>query len=141
MRPPVSIGRREEGNARRSRRISARSVEILLYSGACRYIINSPSIKIVLVRSLVTAMIGGRLIALMPLVARDLLHGGARTYGIMLSAFGLGAVIGALNITKMHKRMSGEAASAPARCRHYGSGAERRVNIDRAHCSLRAHLG
>ncbi len=34
----------------------------------------------------------------MPLVARDLLHGGAQTYGIMLGAFGMGAVIGALNI-------------------------------------------
>lgn len=60
-----------------------------------RYIINSPSIKIVLARSMVTGVIGGAIIALMPLVARDLLHGGAQTYGIMLSAFGLGAVIGA----------------------------------------------
>lgn len=32
----------------------------------------------------------------MPLVPRDLLHGGALTYGVMLSAFGVGAVIGAL---------------------------------------------
>lgn len=75
-----------------------------------RYIINSPAIKIVLVRSMVTGVIGGAIIALMPLVARDLLHGGAQTYGIMLSAFGLGAVIGALNITEVRKRMSGEAA-------------------------------
>ena len=46
----------------------------------------------------------------MPLVARDLLHGGAQTYGIMLGAFGMGAVIGALNIAEVRKRMSGEAA-------------------------------
>lgn len=75
-----------------------------------RYIINSPSIKIVLVRSMVLGLIGGSIIALMPLVVRDLLSGGAQTYGTMLSAFGLGAVTGALNITKMRKRMSGEAA-------------------------------
>ncbi|WOH52427.1 MFS transporter [Bradyrhizobium sp. sBnM-33] len=75
-----------------------------------RYIINSPSIKIVLTRSMVTGVIGGAIIALMPLVARDLLHGGAETYGIMLGAFGLGAVVGALNITEVRKRMSGEAA-------------------------------
>ncbi|OSJ34121.1 MFS transporter [Bradyrhizobium japonicum] len=75
-----------------------------------RYVSNSPSIKIVLTRSMVTGVIGGAIIALMPLVARDLLHGGAQTYGIMLSAFGLGAVIGALNITEVRKRMSGEAA-------------------------------
>jgi MFS family permease len=75
-----------------------------------RYIANSPSIKIVLVRTLVTGLIGGSLSALMPLVARDLLHGGAQTYGIMLGAFGMGAVIGALNIAEVRKRLSGEAA-------------------------------
>ncbi|UPJ79389.1 MFS transporter [Bradyrhizobium sp. 183] len=75
-----------------------------------RYIVNSPSIRIVLTRSLVTGVIGAAITALMPLVARDLLRGGAPTYGIMLSAFGLGAVIGALFITELRKRMSGEAA-------------------------------
>ena len=75
-----------------------------------RYIANSPSIRIVLARTLVTGMIGGSVSALMPLVARDLLHGGAQTYGIMLGAFGMGAVIGALNIAEVRKRMSGEAA-------------------------------
>ncbi len=75
-----------------------------------RYIANSPSIRIVLARTLVTGIIGGSVSALMPLVARDLLHGGAQTYGIMLGAFGMGAVIGALNIAEVRKRMSGEAA-------------------------------
>jgi predicted MFS family arabinose efflux permease len=75
-----------------------------------RYIANSPSIRIVLTRTLVTGLIGGSVSALMPLVARDLLHGGAQTYGIMLGAFGMGAVIGALNIAEVRKRMSGEAA-------------------------------
>jgi predicted MFS family arabinose efflux permease len=75
-----------------------------------RYIANSPPIRIVLARTLVTGLIGGSVSALMPLVARDLLHGGAQTYGIMLGAFGVGAVIGALNITEVRKRMSGEAA-------------------------------
>ena len=55
-----------------------------------RYIANSPSIRIVLARTLVTGIIGGSVSALMPLVARDLLHGGAQTYGIMLGAFGVG---------------------------------------------------
>src|SRR5262249_61603374 len=63
-----------------------------------RYITNSPSIKIVLTRTLVTGIIGGSVSALMPLIARDLLHGGAQTYGVMLGAFGMGAVVGALNI-------------------------------------------
>ena len=75
-----------------------------------RYITNSPSIRIVLIRTLVTGLIGGSVSALMPLVARDLLHSGAQTYGVMLGAFGMGAVIGALNIAEVRKRMSGEAA-------------------------------
>ncbi len=80
-----------------------------MVSGA-RYITNSPSIRIVLIRTLVTGLIGGSVSALMPLVTRDLLHGGAQTYGIMLGAFGMGAVIGALNIAEVRRRMSGEAA-------------------------------
>lgn len=75
-----------------------------------RYVANSPAIKIVLARAMVTGVIGGAIVALMPLVARDLLDGGAQTYGIMLSAFGVGAVIGAVNIPELRKRMSGEAA-------------------------------
>jgi MFS family permease len=75
-----------------------------------RYIANSPSIRIVLTRTFVTGVIGGAISALMPLVARDLLHGGALTYGIILGAFGVGAVIGALNIGAIRQRMSGEAA-------------------------------
>ena len=63
-----------------------------------RYIANSPSIKIVLTRTLVTGIFGGSVSALMPLVARDLLHGGAQTYGVTLGAFGMGAVIGAMNM-------------------------------------------
>ncbi|MET4484130.1 putative MFS family arabinose efflux permease [Bradyrhizobium sp. F1.13.3] len=80
-----------------------------IVSGA-RYITNSPSIKIVLVRSMLTGLIGGGIIALMPIVARDLLQGGAQTYGLLLSAFGLGAVVGAVYIPEMRKRLSGEAS-------------------------------
>jgi MFS family permease len=48
--------------------------------------------------------------ALMPIVARDLLHGGAQTYGVMLGAFGMGAVIGALNISTLRRRLGDEAS-------------------------------
>ncbi|TWB86048.1 putative MFS family arabinose efflux permease [Bradyrhizobium macuxiense] len=75
-----------------------------------RYIANSPSIKIALTRALATNVIGSSILALMPLVARDVLHGGAQTYGLMLGAFGLGGVIGALCIGEVRNRMSGEAA-------------------------------
>ncbi len=75
-----------------------------------RYITNSPSIKIVLTRTLVMGLMGGSASALMPLIVRDLLHGGAQMYGIMLGAFGMGAVIGALNIGEIRKRFNGESA-------------------------------
>src|SRR3984957_13193935 len=73
-----------------------------------RYIVHSPPIRIVLGRTLVTGIAGGSVSALMPIVARDLLHGGAQTYGIMLGAFGMGAVIGALNISKLRGRLGDE---------------------------------
>ena len=75
-----------------------------------RYIMNSPAIRIVLGRTLATGIAGGSVAALMPLVARDLLHGGAQTYGIMLGAFGMGAVIGALNLPRLRAHLSGEAS-------------------------------
>jgi MFS family permease len=75
-----------------------------------RYIINSPSIRIVLARTFITGFAGGSISALMPLVARDLLQGGPQMYGIMLGAFGMGAVLGALNIGTMRRRLSGEAS-------------------------------
>lgn len=74
-----------------------------------RYIVNSPGIIVLLTRSLVLGTLGASLIALMPFIARDLLHGGAGTYGVILSAFGLGSVIGAINQTHVKMRMSDEA--------------------------------
>ena len=73
-----------------------------------RYILHSPSIRIVLGRTLVTGIAGGSVSALMPIVTRDLLHGGAQTYGVMLGAFGMGAVIGALNISTLRGRLGDE---------------------------------
>ncbi|MBI5129308.1 MAG: MFS transporter [Rhodopseudomonas palustris] len=75
-----------------------------------RYIANSPSIRIVLTRTLITGIAGSSVLALMPLVARDVLKSGAETYGILLGAFGVGAVIGALNVGPVRERLSSEAA-------------------------------
>ena len=73
-----------------------------------RYIVHSPPIRIVLGRTLVTGIAGGSVSALMPIVTRDLLHGGAQTYGVMLGTFGMGAVIGALNIATLRGRLGDE---------------------------------
>lgn len=75
-----------------------------------RYIMHSPSIRIVLYRTLVTGIAGGSVLALLPLVARDILHGSAQTYGIMLGCFGMGGVLGAVNISSIRARLSSEGA-------------------------------
>jgi MFS family permease len=75
-----------------------------------RYVIHSPPIRVVLGRTFLVGIIGGSITALMPLVARNLLGGGAQIYGIMLGAFGMGAVIGALNIPRIRARFSSEAS-------------------------------
>lgn len=74
-----------------------------------RYVVHSPTLRIVLWRTLSTGIGGSAILALMPLIARDLLGGGAQTFGIMLGAFGMGAVIGALNVGTA-RRFSTEAA-------------------------------
>jgi hypothetical protein len=75
-----------------------------------RYIVHSPSIRIVLARTLVVGIAGSSVSALLPIVTRDLLHGGAQTYGVMLGAFGMGAVIGAITISALRARLGAEAS-------------------------------
>jgi len=65
---------------------------------------------VVLWRTLATGIGGTSILALMALIARDMLGGGAQTFGIMLGAFGMGAVVGALNVETMRKQFSSEVA-------------------------------
>jgi len=73
-----------------------------------RFVIHSPNLRTVLTRTLLYGMIGSAIHALMPLVARDLLHGDASLYGILLGAFGLGAVIGALTVSTVRHKLEAE---------------------------------
>ncbi|MDE2363609.1 MAG: MFS transporter [Hyphomicrobiales bacterium] len=75
-----------------------------------RYIMFSPSIRIVLFRTMVTGVVGGSVSALLPIVTRDLLGGDARDFGVMLGAFGFGAVIGALNVSNLRSLLGAERA-------------------------------
>ncbi len=73
-----------------------------------RYVANSPSIRGVLIRTLVTGLAGGALTGLLPLVARDLLGGDASTFGFLLGAFGVGAIVGALSMNRVRAILSPE---------------------------------
>lgn len=71
-----------------------------------RYVALSPTLVLLLVRSAMFNLSGIAVLALMPLVARDLLDGGPQTFGNLLGAFGVGAVAGALNMARLRQMVS-----------------------------------
>lgn len=81
---------------------------LMAISAGIRYARLSPGIRTVLARGLAFGVLGSSIWALMPLIARDLIGGNAVTYGVLLGAFGSGAVLGALGSTTLRRRMSNE---------------------------------
>jgi len=77
-------------------------------SSGMRYVAMSPNIGKVLVRGFLFGLSASAILALMPVVARDLVQGGALTYGVMLGAFGLGAIGGALVSARLREALSSE---------------------------------
>lgn len=73
-----------------------------------RYVSMSPAIRKVLLRSVVFGAGSSGLMALMPLVAKELLQGGPLVYGLMLGAFGIGAVAGAIGAARLRRAFSTE---------------------------------
>ena len=77
-------------------------------SAGMRYVAMSPNIGKVLVRGFLFGLSASAILALMPIVARDLVEGGPLTYGVMLGAFGVGAIGGALISARLREVMSSE---------------------------------
>ena len=73
-----------------------------------RYVSMSPAIRTVLLRSAIFGAGASGLMALMPLVAKELLGGGPLVYGLMLGAFGIGAVAGAIGAARLRQVFSTE---------------------------------
>jgi MFS family permease len=73
-----------------------------------RYVRLSPDIVRVLARALLFGSAAGAVQALLPLVARNLLHGGATTYGFALGSFGIGAVAGAVLAVRLRASRSSD---------------------------------
>lgn len=73
-----------------------------------RYVIMSPAVRVVLIRALLFGIGASAIPAMMPLVARDIIVGDSLTYGLLLGAFGIGAVGGGLMVRRLRERMSVE---------------------------------
>lgn len=73
-----------------------------------RYARLSPGIRTVLVRGSVFGLLGSAIWALLPLIARDLIGGGAATFGVLYAAFGAGAVVGALFSSSLRAKHGNE---------------------------------
>ncbi len=74
-----------------------------------RYISHSPHLLAIMQRCILYTVPIAAVPALMPIVARDLLGGGAPTYGILLGGFGIGAMLGALASATLRSRVSSDA--------------------------------
>src|SRR5690606_16951189 len=73
-----------------------------------RYVVMSPIISSTLMRGFVFGFGASSITALMPLVARDLVGGGPVTYGLLLGAFGVGAVGGAFSSPGLRRLLRNE---------------------------------
>lgn len=73
-----------------------------------RYVWHAPGIRKAVIRTFLTTACGGGVLALMPLVVRHNLNGSAQTFGLMLGAFGVGAIVAALSAGEIRRRMSAE---------------------------------
>lgn len=92
-------------------RLPPERIDRAVHAGV-RYVFYSHPLRVVLIRTFAIGLTGGSVSALMPLVTRDLVHGQAQTYGIMLGAFGIGSIIGALNISRIRRVLSNEGAAS-----------------------------
>jgi MFS family permease len=73
-----------------------------------RYVAEASGLRAVLARGMVFGLAASAALALLPLVARDRLAGGALVYGLLLGAFGLGALAGAFVVHRLRQRYGAE---------------------------------
>lgn len=77
-----------------------------------RFVRHSPDLRLILTRTFALSVGGAAVYGLLPAIARDTLAGGAATYGILLGAFGVGAVTAAVNVERIRNWQSADAALA-----------------------------
>jgi MFS family permease len=73
-----------------------------------RYVSLSPDLMRIYFRGFVFGLTGVIVLALLPLIARDMLAGDSLTFGLLLGAFGFGAVLGGLSSARIAQTLSSE---------------------------------
>jgi MFS family permease len=68
------------------------------------YVTRHPHLRMVLFLSAICSCFGTSYLALMPAFTQDILHQGADALGYLISAFGVGAVSGAVLVSRLHER-------------------------------------
>ncbi len=84
------------------------------YSAGLRYVAMSPNLIYVILRGFLFGLSAIALLALLPLVVREMLQGNALVYGIMLGCFGAGAVVGALSNGRLRQKFENETVARGA---------------------------
>ncbi len=85
-----------------------------------RYSLGEPAIRTALLLVAVSSCFGAAYLSLLPAFARDLLHGDARSYGTLITGVGIGALIGAYALSRVHERWLTLAPVVAAGC--FGAG-------------------
>src|SRR5882672_104850 len=96
-------------------RLPPERIDVAILAGA-RYALHSSPVRAAMVRAFSFGLAGAAGSALVPLVARDLLKGNASTYGLLLGCGGVGAVVGALLVSKARERLTPEQAYRLCAC-------------------------
>jgi MFS family permease len=91
----------------RASKLPAEGFGAALRSGA-RFVRHAPALHAALVRGIGFFLFASAMWALMPVIARDLLRGGPRLYGLLLATVGAGAVLGAIGLPKLRARYSND---------------------------------
>jgi len=73
-----------------------------------RYAMLSPQLRSLMLRCCLFGFCGTAVLALLPLVARDVLGGGPMIYGVLLGSIGIGAMSGAVLSTKLRLRFAAD---------------------------------
>jgi len=77
-------------------------------SDGLRYVLMSPHLLKIMLRAFLFGFGAITILAQMPIIARDIIHGKEMTFGVLLGSFGIGALIGGMINAAVRERFSSE---------------------------------